>query len=164
MDRTEPNPLSEFCWSQINIIPVDFENLPSKFCEKPPVDDLVADLEGLSISSLPFNCKLCPAGYKSKGQLTKHMNAKHKEEADNKVGECQELCGGVPCGKVLSSTKSLDKQIKSVHRSCNVCSDIFDSHDAKTEHMLMHTFCHECDKNFMYESKLTRHKKQKHGM
>ena len=62
------------------------------------------------------------------------MNAKHKEEAENKVGECHELCGGVPCGKVLSST------------NCNVCSDIFNSHDAKTEHFLMHSF-------FMSETK-----------
>ena len=73
-------------------------------------------------------------------------------------------CVVAPCVKVLSSTKSLDKHIKSVHRSCNVCSDIFDSHVAKTEQMLMQTFCHECDKNVMYESKLTRHKKQNHGM
>ena len=164
MDRTEPNPLSEFRWSQIKVLPVDYENLPSKFGDKPPVDSLVSDLEGLSLSSLPFNCELCPAGYKNKGQLTKHTNAKHKVEAVAKVSECQELCGDIPCGKVLSSTKSLDKHIKSVHRSCNVCNDVFDSHNAKANHMLVHTFCYECDKNFMFESKLTRHKKQKHDV
>ena len=159
MDRTEPNPLSEYRWSVINISPVDFDILPQKV----EVQELSQALSAIVISDIPFKCSLCPAGYKSAGQLTKHMNSKHMDEQAGKAGECKEMCGDVPCGKVLSSAKTLAKHVKTVHRTCSVCAKLFETQNEKANHMLSHTFCFLCDKNFLFESKLKRHNIQKHG-
>jgi uncharacterized Zn-finger protein len=159
MDRTEPNPLSEYRWSNLKIVPVDFEKLPQKLS----VESLTECLSGMTIIDLPFKCEMCPAGYKTAGQLTKHRNSKHKDETSN-IGQCMEMCSDIPCGKVLSSSKTLAKHIKTVHRTCSVCNEVFESHNEKAKHMLIHTFCFECDRNFTFESKLKRHMKQKHGL
>ena len=47
------------------------------------------------IQDIPFKCLLCPAGYKTASQLTKHMNSKHIEGERGKAGECKEMCGDV---------------------------------------------------------------------
>ena len=159
MDRTEPNPSSEYRWSIINISPVDFGKLLAKTDD----EELSETLAVMSIEDIPFKCSLCPAGYKTASQLTKHMNSKHIEGESGKAGECKEMCGDVQCGKVLSSAKTLAKHVKTVHRTCSVCSDLFKSHNEKAKHMLTHTFCFLCDKNFLFESKLKRHNMQKHG-
>ena len=159
MDRTEPNPLCDYRWSEIRIVPVDFENLPQKMS----VDNLAESLSGITIEEVPFKCEFCPAGYKSSAQLTRHRNSKHKDDTNN-IRECLEMCSDIPCGKVLSSSKALTKHIQTVHRTCTVCNEVFESHNEKAKHMLVHTFCIKCDKNFLFESKLKRHMKQKHGM
>ena len=158
MDRTEPNPLCDFRWNSLHIQQVDYDNLPQKFC----AEQLSEAFSAVSLNEKPFKCTFCPAGYTTASGLTKHMNAKHRTEENNTVNECKELCEETQCGKILSSAKALEKHISTVHRTCNVCKESFQSHNEKTKHMLIHTFCYECDKNFVFESKLKRHNKQKH--
>ena len=160
MDRTEPNPLSVFRWDNLEIMPVDFDSLPEKFSAA--VEDLTSSLSSISISATVFNCKLCPAGYKTAGHLTKHMQSKHPSDLLGKVGECLEMCGEVPCGKVLSSARALAKHIKTIHKTCSVRNEEFESHNEKAKHMVAHTYCYVCEKNFQFESKLKRHNQQKH--
>ena len=160
MDRTEPNPLCVFRWENLEVNPVDFDSLPEKFSAS--VEDLASSLSSVSISTAVFKCELCPAGYKTAGHLTKHMQSKHPSDLTGKVGECLEICGQVPCGKVLSSARALAKHIKTIHKTCSVCNEEFESHNEKAKHMLVHTYCYVCEKNFHYESKLKRHNQQKH--
>ena len=162
LDRTEPNPLCEFRWENLKVTPVDLESLPAMFSVD--VEDITEGLSSVSISKAEFQCELCPAGYKTIGHLTKHMNTKHADDvsASGKLGECLEICGEVPCGKVLSSARTLEKHVQTIHRICSVCKEEFQSHNEKAKHMLVHTFCFICQKNFQFESKLKRHQLQKH--
>ena len=160
MDRTEPNPLCEYRWSNIQMTVVDYDKLTNTLSHD--IENLSEVLSTVSITKEEFKCDFCPAGYKTVGHLTKHLNTKHANGETRTVGECSEMCGEVPCGKVLSSARALAKHVKTIHRTCSVCNAEFESHNEKAKHMMVHTFCLLCDKNFIYESKLKRHNSQKH--
>ena len=157
MANTEPNPHTEFRWTKFEIKPVNISYVP----EKHSVEEITDDLGSAQISDIIlFKCKECPAGYRSMGQLTKHINTKHA----NNMGKpmCPIICENGPCGKTLSTVKALEKHITTVHKTCSVCKMSVDSEEERVEHMKQHTFCKECNKDFKFESKLKRHLIQKH--
>ena len=160
LDSCLPDPRSEFRWSQINILKVNFENLPQKQNVETLTDQLAkVDLEDSSASSLSvesrYSCEICKAGYKSEGYLNKHMIEKHGL-GGNKMMECSE------CGSFLSSKQALERHILKVHRVCKICKVELKSATEKNDHQRIHSTCDVCGTFFPTVSKLERHKKQVH--
>ena len=46
----------------------------------------------------------------------------------------------------------LEKHVQTIHRICSVCKEEFQSHNEKAKHMIVHTYCFICNKNFQYAS------------
>ena len=160
LDSCLPDPRSEFRWSKINILKVNFENLPQKQNVETLTDQLAkVDLEDSSTPSPSvesrYSCELCKAGYKSERYLKKHMIEKHGLGGNNMM-ECSE------CGSFLSSKQALERHILKVHRICKICKVELKSATEKNDHQRIHSTCDVCGTFSPSISKLERHKKQVH--
>ena len=149
-----------FHWSQINIIKIDFKNLPQKQNVETLADQLAkVDLDMPASSSLvevsKYSCELCNAGYKAEGYLKKHMIEKHGL-GGSKMIECNE------CGSFLSSKQALERHILKIHRVCKICKLEFKTDVEKNNHQRIHTICSLCGTFFPSVSKLDRHMVQVH--
>ena len=157
MDRTEPNPLCEFRWSQVE------EKLAPPTLKTTNIDDIVDQFSDVSLKNESFKCPSCPARYENSRGLTKHKREKHGE-VGAKSNICSELCGEQECGKTFSSSAALRKHVENVHRSCSVCKETsFASHNEMVVHAKIHTVCQDCQKDFLYPSKLKQHVTKKHS-
>ncbi len=113
----------------------------------------------------PFPCTLCDKSYSLKADLNRHTNAVHHKL---KPFSC------TLCDKIFTYSYNLNRHIKSTHHKLkNVSSKLSDksfaekcrpSSDIKTVHNnnVKSFSCTLCDKSFMFEENLIRHK-QIHG-
>ena len=160
LDSCMPDPRSEFRWTQIKIMKVDFKSLPQKqkmgfLAEQFSKVDLENSTKAKIETVSKFSCELCNAGYQAEGYLKKHMSEKHGL-GGGKLIECLE------CGSFLSSKQALQKHVQRIHRVCKICKKDFETDVERDKHQVMHTTCDICDVVFSTVSKLDRHKNQVH--
>ena len=160
LDSCLPDPRSEFRWTQIKILEVEFKNLPQKqnmeyLAEQFSKVDLENTTKAKIETASKFTCELCNAGYQAEGYLKKHMSEKHGL-GGGKLLECLE------CGSFLSSKQALEKHVQRIHRVCKICKKDFETEVERDKHQVMHTTCDICDVVFSTVSKLDRHKNQVH--
>ena len=178
LDSCLPDPRSDYRWSQIQILKIDFVNLPHKqnvetlanqlervelleeiqSCkesEYPNKVDLKEDSTSTRSGESKYVCEICKAAYKAEGYLKKHMSEKHGL-GGGKLVEC------VECGSFLSSKQALERHIMKIHRICKICKAEFESEIDKNVHQKIHTTCNDCDMTFPTVSKLDRHMSQAH--
>ena len=99
-----------------------------------------------------FQCNLCNANYKKKGNLTIHMKNKH-------VGKTHYKC--IKCGIPFENVRSLNKHEKTYHSEieCSVCLVRCKDKVAFDLHMQEHLCCQSCGKSFDKQWKLNKHLK-----
>ena len=100
-----------------------------------------------------FTCPDCKAQYQIEGKFKKHLADVHGN------GKKDSIC--TYCEKVLSSTRALERHLKS-HKKCNDCKAEFDSISEANDHKKTHTTCGICKYDFKSKSNLKRHMKDFH--
>jgi hypothetical protein len=149
-----PDPRSDYRWDNFKIKEVDLTNLNKMDC----VEDIEDAMDKVQLREEPeFSCSICGAGYAAKVYLEKHTSEKHMKEQNNvKPHVCKE------CDKILTSKRNLEKHILGIHRTCNICKEVFGSMEELVVHKRMQTTCILCGGFFTNKYGLERHMKTQH--
>ena len=147
------DPRADIRWEFITIVDPKLEEISMQSSEKVvSVDHITETVETMKLDS-KFTCPDCKAQYQIEGKFKKHLADVHGN------GKKDSIC--TYCEKVLSSTRALERHLKS-HKKCNDCKAEFDSISEANDHMKTHTTCGICKYDFKSKSNLKRHMKDFH--
>ena len=147
------DPRADIRWEFITIVDPKLEEISLQSSEKVvSVDHITETVETMKLDS-KFTCPDCKAQYQIEGKFKKHLADVHGN------GKKDSIC--TYCEKVLSSTRALERHLKS-HKKCNDCKAEFDSISEANDHMKTHTTCGICKYDFKSKSNLKRHMKDFH--
>ena len=147
------DPRADIRWEFITIVDPKLEEISLQSSEKVvSVDHITETVETMKLDS-KFTCPDCKAQYQIEGKFKKHLADVHGN------GKKDSIC--TYCEKVLSSTRALERHLKS-HKKCNDCKAEFDSISEANDHKKTHTTCGICKYDFKSKSNLKRHMKDFH--